>query len=170
MGRIGVLVLCLALGACAGGAPSNEDDEGRADSERGMAFVPPDIDGPLECVPYARLVSGIAIRGDAWSWWHQAEGRYERSRAPRPGAVLVFARTDRLPFGHVAVVTGVAGARAITIAHANWIPGVVSEEIAVIDVSAAGDWSAVRVWNARAGAYGRVYSTMGFILPEPETA
>ena len=29
----------------------------------------------LQCVPYARQVSGIQIYGDAWTWWDQAEGR-----------------------------------------------------------------------------------------------
>jgi len=24
---------------------------------------------PLQCVPYARQLSGLDIRGDAWSWW-----------------------------------------------------------------------------------------------------
>jgi hypothetical protein len=157
------LVLVL-LAACAGPREDAPDDERRSDSSRGMAFALPDVAGPLECVPYARLASGIAIRGDAWTWWHQAEGRYERDHTPRIGAVLVFSRTPRLPLGHVAVVTRVAGAREIAVAHANWLPGAVSEDVAVIDVSATGDWSAVRVFNIPSGTFGRVYPTEGFIL------
>jgi len=44
----------------------------------------------LQCVPYAREVSGIQIYGDAWTWWSQAEGRYARGHAPRAGAVVTF--------------------------------------------------------------------------------
>lgn len=32
----------------------------------------------LQYVPYARIVSGIDIHGDALHWRDQAEGRYER--------------------------------------------------------------------------------------------
>jgi len=41
--------------------------------------------------------SGIALRGDAWTWWDAAAGRYERGHAPRSGSVLVLSRTSRLP-------------------------------------------------------------------------
>ena len=40
------------------------------------------VDDPIQCVPYARGVSGIQIRGNAHTWWRQAEGRYERSNEP----------------------------------------------------------------------------------------
>ena len=30
----------------------------------------------LQCVPYARDVTGIDIYGDAHTWWQQAAGRY----------------------------------------------------------------------------------------------
>jgi hypothetical protein len=33
----------------------------------------------LQCVPYARAQSGIEIRGNAGTWWAQAEGRYARA-------------------------------------------------------------------------------------------
>ncbi len=60
--------------------------------------------GSLQCVPYAREVSGIDIRGNAKTWWSQAEGRYERGNEPEVGAVLVLPPTGAMPQGHVAVV------------------------------------------------------------------
>src|SRR3546814_5614904 len=30
-----------------------------------------------QCVPFARAASGIQIYGDAWTWWGQAEDRYQ---------------------------------------------------------------------------------------------
>ena len=154
---IGALLLLVAGCAVPAIAPAPRDD-----------VLGPS--GPLECVPYARAVSGIAIRGDAWTWWARADGRYGRASAPRAGAVLVFSRTSRLPRGHVSVVTAVIAPREIRVAHANWFPGRVSEDIAVIDVSPAGDWSRVRVFNVEAGAFGRVYRAEGFILPDLATA
>jgi hypothetical protein len=154
----------LALTACAGasvptGTPSPPQQE--------QALLPLP-DGPLECVPYARHVSGIAIRGDAWTWWHQAEPRYARGRAPRPGAVLVFARTRALPRGHVSVVTHVIEAREILVTHANWgstaaTRGLVASAVRVIDISPGNDWSELRVWNG--AGFGRVYPAQGFIYP-----
>ncbi|GAA3271795.1 hypothetical protein GCM10020258_47310 [Sphingomonas yabuuchiae] len=35
-----------------------------------------------QCVPFARQASGIAIYGDAWTWWSKAEGKYPRGRTP----------------------------------------------------------------------------------------
>src|SRR3954449_9212699 len=64
---------------------------------------------PLQCVPFARAVSGITLFGDAWRWWFEAAGRYGRGHRPQPGGVLSFSPTTRMPLGHVAVVTGVIG-------------------------------------------------------------
>ena len=49
-----------------------------------------------QCVTFARSVSGIEIRGNANTWWSQAEGRYERGHAPKAGAVLAFSPTSRM--------------------------------------------------------------------------
>jgi hypothetical protein len=103
----------LALTACAGPAPPPA-------TAPQQALLPPPSTEPLQCVPYARQVSGIAIRGDAWTWWHQAAPRYGRGKVPRPGAVLAFARTRALPRGHVSVVTRVLEPREILVTHANW--------------------------------------------------
>ena len=37
-----------------------------ADAEPQIAMLPPPS-APLQCVPYARQVSGIDLRGDAWT-------------------------------------------------------------------------------------------------------
>ena len=121
---------------------------------------------PLACVPYARALSGIALRGNAATWWRQAAGRYQRADTPVPGSVLVFRATRRLPAGHVAVVTRVLDRRRILIADANWVPRRVTRDQPVIDVSPDHSWRAVRVYWPPVRAMGRhVYPVAGFILP-----
>jgi len=122
----------------------------------------------LECVPYARQVSGIELYGDAADWWDQAVGRYPRGTDPVQGGVLVFRRTGRLAHGHVSVVSGVASSREIKVTQANWVHRRIGHDETVVDVSEAGDWSAVRVWWAPSHALGTtVYPTHGFISPSP---
>lgn len=120
------------------------------------------------CVPYAREISGVQIRGDADTWWPQAAGRYERGRTPAPYSVLTLKPDNRLRDGHVAVVTGIVGPREIRVSHANWgwtpqTRGRVYEHMPVIDVSAANDWSEVRFKHPAVGDFGRVYPVLGFI-------
>jgi hypothetical protein len=127
---------------------------------------------PVSCVPYARAISGIALQGDAWQWWEQAAGHYRRGATPVPGSVLVVARTSRLPQGHVAVVRRVVSSREIRVDHANWASGRARGRIArdqlVVDVSAANDWSLVRVWYPRTGSLGiTAFPARGFIHPDP---
>lgn len=129
----------------------------------------PRVTGPgaatsLECAPFAREATGIQLYGDAASWWDQAEGRYARGQEPVPGGVLVFRRSGRLASGHVSVVSRVVSAREILVTQANWVRRRVTRDEPVVDVSARGDWSAVRVWWAPTGALGTgVYPTYGFI-------
>jgi hypothetical protein len=127
--------------------------------------------GSMQCVPYARLASGIAIRGDAWTWWGQAdEAAYLRGQRPQVGAVLVFKRTNRLHRGHVAVVAHIVNHREILVTHANWANrGKVVHNVRVIDESPANDWSEVKVWNERTGKFGRSYPAYGFIYRRPAT-
>ena len=107
----------------------------------------------------------MALYGDAAGWWDQAAGRYARGQRPTPGGVLVFRRSARLEAGHVAVVTGVASEREITVTQANWVRRRVTRDT-VVDVSPDGDWSQVRVWWAPSAALGAgVYPTYGFIAP-----
>lgn len=127
------------------------------------------VGGPvaLQCAPFARALSGVDLRGPAADWWQQALGRYARSSRPAVGAVLTFHRTSRLPDGHAAVVSSVISARTILVTQANWVARRVTEDMPVMDVSPANDWSAVRVWWPPAGQMGsRHYPTWGFILPD----
>jgi hypothetical protein len=119
----------------------------------------------LQCVPYARIVSGVNIRGDALTWWDQAEDRYARGHVPRRGAVLAFRPYGPMTLGHVAVVSKVLDDRRVLIRHANWsVPGAIEEDVLAIDVSEAGDWSEVRVWHSPTGQMGaRTNPTFGFI-------
>ncbi|BBD99933.1 CHAP domain-containing protein [Sphingobium amiense] len=121
----------------------------------------------LQCVPYARAVSGVAIRGDALTWWDQADGLYKRGHTPRKGAVLAFKPYGPMALGHVAVVSRVLDERRVLIRHANWsAPGAIEEDVLALDVSDEGDWSAVRVWHSPTGQMGaRTNPTFGFIYP-----
>lgn len=122
----------------------------------------------LQCVEYARSVSGIEVRGDAWTWWAGADGRYERGGTPEPGSVLVFQRKGNSA-GHLAVVTHVVNDRVVVASHANWLNrGRIHEHTPIKDVSERGDWSAVRVWYTPGQAWGiSTYPTYGFIYPRP---
>ncbi len=120
---------------------------------------------PLQCVPYARKISGIPIRGDAWTWWRSAKGRFDRGQEPRVGAVLVMKKTDRLRLGHLAVVRRIVDERTIVVDQANWLNrGRIHLNTAVLDVSPKNDWSAVRVWYTPGGRFGSgTYAAQGFI-------
>jgi surface antigen len=127
-----------------------------------------------QCVPFARLVSGIQIFGDAYTWWSQALGRYETGFQPRAGAVLCFKPTARMRLGHVAVVSEVLTDRIVQITHANWSPiegsrGKIEKDVTLVDVSPRGDWSQVKVWyDPNRDLGGSTYATYGFIYPDAQ--
>ena len=123
---------------------------------------------PLQCVPFARELSGVPIRGDAWTWWPAAEDRFQRGQTPEIGSVLVLKRTDHLRRGHLAVVTQVVAPREVLIDHANWLnQGMIHKNAPLIDVSPANDWSEVRFWYIPGNHLGgRTYPAHGFIHPE----
>jgi surface antigen len=149
------LLALLGLAACGGssGAPS-------------AAYEPGKPYPGIDCAPFARELSGIALYGDAASWWDQAAGRYRRGSQPILGAALVFRREGRLPSGHVSVVSRLIGPRQIQVTQANWVHGELNQDQLVIDVSERNDWSAVRVWWPPVGQLGaHEYATYGFILP-----
>lgn len=121
---------------------------------------------PTQCVPHARQISNIRIRGDAWTWWRSASGTYDRSRTPQIGSVLVLSKTGRLRYGHLAVVTRIVNQREILVEHANWLNrGRIHKNQLVRDVSRRGDWSEVRLWYTPGNTMGvAVYPVSGFVL------
>jgi surface antigen len=129
-----------------------------------------------QCVPFARMISGIQLFGDAWTWWQQAAGKYGQGFSPKAGAVLVFKPTGVMNKGHVAVVSQVLTDRIIQVTHANWsvidgTRGKVERDVTVVDVSPSGDWSQVKVWFDPAGDVGKtVYPTYGFIYQSSQKA
>jgi surface antigen len=133
-------------------------------------------DDYLQCAPFARMISGIQIFGDAWTWWQKAAGRYAQGFTPKSGAVLVFKPTGVMSKGHVAVVSRVLTDRVIQVTHANWSiidgsRGQVEKDVTVVDVSRSGDWSQVKVWFDPARDLGTtVYPTYGFIYQSSEQA
>ena len=164
---------CLLLAGCAG-APSEHPSR----PDTGLSLAPNGAprmvaaSRPLQCVPYARELTGLEIRGDAWTWWQTADGRFERDSRPAIGSVLVLRKTARLRYGHLSVVTGVVSERVILVEHANWLnQGRIHKDIPVRDVSANNDWSAVRVWYVPGQTLGaRTYPAHGFIHPQRRIA
>ena len=182
------LAATLLLGGCAatrdaadwvsdtiGGGSAGQQQTTALPAPRYLSGTPARIVTPrnrLQCVPYARQISKVSIRGDAWTWWPSAKGRYGRGNKPEVGSVLVLKRTRRLRYGHIAVVTGILSSREIIVNHANWLNrGRLHLGTPVRDVSANNDWSAVRVWYTPGKKYGaRSYAAKGFIHPESPTA
>src|ERR1700722_4591307 len=149
--RLCPILLLLTLAACGASGPG-----GNGDYVGGSVAV--------ECAPFARALSGVRLSGDAADWWDEADGQYSRSLAPEVGSVLVLRRSGRLPSGHVAVVSQVLGQREILVTQANWVHHRVSEDQPVIDVSAANDWTLVRIWWPPVAQMGvSEYAAFGFI-------
>jgi surface antigen len=169
------VLFLLALSACAKTMTAPQTAVATAPAAPSQSLNPDGIhpyQGELvQCVPYAREVSGIDITGDAWSWWEAAQGKYDRGHQPRFMSVLVLSRTQRLKLGHVAVVVDVLGAREIRVTHANFGSDPISRRIIydsmpAIDVSPGNDWTVVRFWNYEAKAWGITYDAYGFIYPD----
>jgi hypothetical protein len=163
LGRLALAgAAALVVSACAGpsyyAAPSQEAGPAARSSQ-----------APLECVPYARAHSQVKIYGDADTWWDQAAGRFSRETQPLPGSVMVLANYAGPDRGHVAVVRALVSPREIRVDHANWLnDGAIYVDDPVADVSAANDWSQVRVWNIKTGGWGgHIYPVQGFIGPGP---
>ena len=155
-----MLALCLPAHALADASVGFEPET--------RAELPP----YLQCVPYARQLTGIRIFGDAHTWWEQAAGRYERGNTPRVGAVMAFVPHRNMTLGHVAAVSRVIDSRTVLLDHANWSPidgrrGQIERNVRAIDVSPSNDWSEVRVWYHPLQALGKTaWPVHGFIYGE----
>jgi surface antigen len=164
MGKRVLVGLTALLGLMAPAHANREMNSGEL-SSGGMTKLP----AFLECVPYARQVSGIQIRGDAWTWWDQAAGRYSRGTNPRVGAVMAFRPYGKMQLGHVAAVSHIIDSRTVLLRHANWSPingrrGQIENDVEAVDVSAENDWSEVRVWFDPIHALGTTrWPVAGFI-------
>jgi len=157
--RLSALLLVGGLTACASGGPITGPNLAAASRHPGIS-----------CAPFARELSGIALYGDAYTWWAAAAGRYGRSERPEVGAVLVLRREGRLPSGHAAVVSRVLAPRQMLVIQANWMPGEVTEDQLVVDVSPHNDWTEVRMWWPPTNTLGgHAYPAYGFILPSAPT-
>ncbi|MEQ1542337.1 MAG: CHAP domain-containing protein [Novosphingobium sp.] len=158
--------LLLAVAAAPAAADTAIDDS-RLVSGGGSSALPP----YLQCVPYARQVTGIAIYGDAHTWWGQAEGRYARGYRPKVGAVMAFKPHGNSNLGHVAAISRIVDSRTVLVRHSNWSPingrrGQIEDNVKVVDVSPENDWTEVRVWYAPIGALGGAHwPVQGFIYP-----
>ncbi len=128
----------------------------------------------LQCVPYARALTGVEIRGDAHTWWGQAKGRYKRGSHPKVGAVISFKPHGSSRLGHIGAVRKIIDRRTILINHANWSRingrrGHVEENVKVVDASEKNDWSRVRVWYTPNNALGGTSRPLnGFIYPKTQ--
>jgi surface antigen len=159
--RLTAAVFAVALATVAFGASARAEGLSEATNGAGKAS--------WQCAQFARMLSGIQIFGDAWTWWEQALGKYARGFTPESGSVLVFKPFGPMSRGHVAVVQQVLTDRIIQVTHANWSPvdghrGQIENNVTVVDVSPAGDWSKVKVWYKPSGDLGTtVYPTYGFV-------
>lgn len=170
-----IAVACLMMAACSTGkapqirpvaAPPASHNVPQTAPRFTNIGRPRIVDGKrrLECVIYARGLTGINLSGDAWTWWRSAAGRYRRGHRPEVGATLVLGRKGR-SLGHLAVVVRVVSDREIITRHANWLNnGQIHLDTPVRDVSRKGDWSAVKVWYVPGNVLGKsTYPAYGFI-------
>ena len=168
-------MIALGLSVTAASPAMADSAVGMGRAQGSSTGVPAELPPYLECVPYARQVSGIRIYGDALTWWGQAEGRYGRGKRPRPGAVMALKPHGNMLLGHVATVSRVIDSRTILLNHANWSPvngqrGQVEEGARAVDVSARNDWSEVRIWYAPQGDLGTTrWPVEGFIYADRDS-
>jgi len=123
---------------------------------------------PVQCVPYARSISGVNLYGDAHTWWDQANYPYARTSYPLPGSVLVLAQTPRMTHGHLAVVKKIINQREIDVSHSNWGSDrknrrIIYDRVRVQDVSPENNWTLVSFWNYGSKGFGFPYAAKGFI-------
>lgn len=160
-------LICAVATLCAAGSLEAKTTTHR--TTKVSAEKAPSSSPYLQCVTFARQLTGMQIFGDAWTWWEKATNKYDEGQTPKPGAVLVFKSQGKMKLGHVAVVSQIITDRYIQITHANWSPvngrrGRVEDHVNVLDVSDKGDWSKVKVWYGPLNDLGTtIYTTYGFI-------
>jgi surface antigen len=164
--------LALALACIASLAALAPAAQARVLLERGVGAYGSAAPGVLQCVPYARNVTGIRIYGDAHTWWGQAAGKYPRGREPRVGAVMAIRPHGNSRLGHVAAVSRIVDERTVLLRHANWSsPGQIENDVRAVDVSPANDWSEVRIWYGPAKRLGAGrWPLYGFIYKDGKAA
>ena len=176
--RLLALLLLILPAACAdqtrqlavlGGAARGLDLDDGNDAVGFSARIQPAVpETRMQCVPFARQVSGVNISGNAATWWRSAEGKYLRGSTPREMAVMVLKSSGSMRLGHVSVVTKVVNAREVLVSHANWGWNAASRARIrhgqrVHDVSEKNDWTSLRFYNEEFGSFGRPYPAHGFI-------
>jgi len=122
----------------------------------------------IQCVAFAKWDTGMDLSGNARDWWGRAAGTYERGNRPESGSVLAFRANERMPLGHVAVVSGTVDSRTIVIDQSHWNSRGIARDVEVKDVSENNDWTAVRVQLGHGGGFGSIYPTHGFIYPRAD--
>lgn len=166
--RLASLLLLAAIPSLTEARPIAPDPAAASDDDAQVStrdFALPYI----QCVPYARKVSGIQLFGDAHTWWDQAAGHYARGTRPKVGAVIAFRPYGAMKLGHVAAVSRIIDSRTVLLRHANWSPidgrrGQMEDNVRAVDVSPDNDWSEVRVWYAPLGGLGTTHWPVeGFI-------
>jgi hypothetical protein len=155
-----------AFSALLAGCSTTENVFPQTAADRGGSITVPDK--PISCVPYARDHSKVNLHGDAYTWWKQAAGRFERSSSPSDGAVMVLTGYSGSGHAHLAVVREVVSSREIRVDHANWLNnGMIYLNNPIADISPGNDWSLVLVWNLETHAWGtHPYTVQGFIGPD----
>ncbi len=115
------------------------------------------------CVPFARTLSGIELRGNAETWFAVPRASTTAGQSPRWARSWCSAARASC---HGACGGGVADrvGREILIDHANWKRNQISLKMSVIDISDANDWSLVKV-AYDPGQFGRPYPISGFVYP-----
>ncbi len=124
----------------------------------------------LQCVPYAREMSGIAdLRRRAYVVGPGGRAVPARPHAAgrRSDGVSAASQDEAGPCGRRRPESSIA--RTVLLNHSNWSPingrrGQIERNVKAIDVSPDNDWSSVRVWYHPLQAFGKTrWPVHGFI-------
>ncbi|WP_138919418.1 CHAP domain-containing protein, partial [Oceanicola sp. S124] len=93
--RAAALLGALALAGCASAPETFATYDSELDAAR-LSFAMSEVEAlqskgaRVWCVPFARNLSGVDIRGNARTWWSQAQDSFGVSKTPAVGAVMAF--------------------------------------------------------------------------------